>query len=500
MNRPALRTALLLAAMTGLGGTGGYIFARHGAPANPAITGTAASAAKPLYWFDPMKPDQHFDKPGKSPYMDMPLQPKYAEGGERMQTGVNIDNRVQQNTGIRLATVERGRLNPPLEAPASVSFNEREVAIIQTRTAGFVERVYAHAPGDMVTAGAPLVDLLVPEWAGAQAEFLALRQAGDASLVQAARNRLRLLGMEEALIRQMEKTGQVQNTLTIAAPLGGVIQSLDIRQGMTVNSGMTLARINGLNTVWLEAALPEVRAAAIRPGMSASARLTAYPDLALQGKVIAVLPEVSAQSRTLRVRLEFPNPRLQLRPGLFAQVQFQSGAQAESLLIPSEALIRTGKNTRVIVRDPQGRFRPVSVTTGAEADGRTAVLSGLHEGDQVVASGQFLIDSEASLQGVLARLETVIPTATTTLPAPASTPEPTGINAHGVIDAMDAGEVTLSHDAIPALDWPAMTMPFPLAKGVSTRGLHTGQKVLFTLEKRGDDAVIIAIRPDGAKP
>ncbi|HEX5359943.1 MAG TPA: efflux RND transporter periplasmic adaptor subunit [Fluviicoccus sp.] len=492
MSHPAFRTPLLLAAMTALGGLGGYWLARHDAPPTPVSA--APAAAKPLYWYDPMKPDQHFDKPGPSPFMDMPLQPKYADSGDADTGGVRIDNRVQQNTGIRLATVERGRLNPPLTVPASVGFNERDVAIVQTRTAGFVERVYARAPGDVVAAGAPLADLLVPDWAGAQGEYLALRQAGDAALTAAARNRLRLLGMDDALIRQVEKTGQVQNTLTLTAPRSGVIQSLDIRQGMTVASGGPVARINGLGTVWLEAALPEAQAAAIHPGLNATAQLAAYPDTVLQGKVIAILPEVTSQTRTLRVRLEFPNPRRQLRPGLFAQVQFHTGGDTERLLLPSEALIRSGRQTRVILRDAQGHFQPVTVTTGQEADGRTEILSGLNAGDQVVASGQFLMDSEASLQGVLARLETPVSMGQ---PAPAAG---AGIEAHGVVDSLDAGEITLAHEAIPVLGWPPMTMPFPLAKGVGTTGLKPGQKVRFTLEKRGEDTVITAIHPEDARP
>jgi Cu(I)/Ag(I) efflux system membrane fusion protein len=492
MSHSAFRTPLLLAAMTALGGLGGYWLARHDAPATPVSA--APAAAKPLYWYDPMKPDQHFDKPGPSPFMDMPLQPKYADSGDQDSGGIRIDNRIQQNTGIRLATVERGRLNPPLSAPATIGFNERDVAIVQTRTAGFVERVYARAPGDVVAAGAPLADLLVPEWAGAQGEYLALRQTGDIALTAAARNRLRLLGMDDALIRQVEKSGQVQNTLTLTAPRGGVIQSLDIRQGMTVASGSPVARINGLDTVWLEAALPEAQAAVIRPGVSATAQLAAYPDIVLQGKVIAILPEVTAQTRTLRVRLEFPNPRQQLRPGLFAQVQFHTGNDAERLLLPSEALIRSGRQTRVIRRDAQGHFQPVIVSTGLEADGRTEILSGLNAGDQVVASGQFLMDSEASLQGVLARLESPV---ANDKPAPTAS---AGIEAHGVIDALDAGEITLAHDAIPALGWPAMTMPFPLAKGVSTTGLKPGQKVRFMLEERGDDTVITAIHAEDARP
>lgn len=497
MSRHILKTVLFTAFIATTGAIGGYWFAQRPHAAAVMTTAASSSAQKPLYWYDPMAPDQHFDKPGKSPFMDMPLTPKYADGNEALP-GLRVDNTVLQNTGIRYATVTRGRSGSAVEAPATVGFNERDIAIVQTRTGGFVEKTYDRAPGDMISAGAPLLDLLVPEWAGAQAEYLALRQTGDVGLTQAARNRLRLLGMPDSLIQRVDQTGQVQNTLTISAPIGGVIQSLDIRQGMTVSPGMTVARLNGLGTVWLEAAIPEAQAGQVRPGQTAVARLDAYPDLALSGQVIAILPEVNTLSRTLRVRLAFPNPRQQLRPGLYAQVRLVTAARTDALLVPSESVIRTGKRTVLISVDRQGRFQPVTVTTGGEADGQTVILSGVQAGERVVASGQFLIDSEASLQGVLTRLAS---DSAATMTAPSkSVPASADIEAWGVIEAISVHEITLSHEPIPALDWPAMTMAFPVAAEVKTAGLKVGQRVRFTLVKGVDTPTITAVRLQGGQP
>ena len=323
------------------------------------------------------------------------------------------------------------------QAPASVIFNERDVAVVQTRTTGFVERVYARAPGDVVAQGAPLLDVLVPEWAGAQAEFLAIARSGDADLVRAARERLRLLGMPEATIQRIEKSGLVQTLFTVTAPIAGVIQSLDMRQGMTVSSGMTIARLNGLSTVWMEAAIPEAQGSLLTPGKSVAAQLSAYPGKTFEGRVIAVLPEVNAQTRTVRVRMEFPSRGQVLRPGMFSQVKLDGGKQSEALLIPTEALISTGKRHMVIVADGKGGFRPVAVTPGAQAAEKTAILDGLNEGDSVVASGQFLIDSEASLKGVLAQMQT---STARQEPSPDSAG---GIKARGIIEAIGAEEVTL---------------------------------------------------------
>jgi Cu(I)/Ag(I) efflux system membrane fusion protein len=246
--------------------------------------------------------------------------------------------------------------------------------------------------------------VLVPDWAALQSEFLGILKSGDLDLVAATRERLKVSGMPEALIAQVERSGATHPVFTVSAPLGGVIQTLDVRAGMTLAQGMTLARINGLETVWVEAALPELQAGLVRPGQPVEVRLAAYPGEVARGRVIAILPEANAESRTLRVRAELPNREARYRPGMFAQVRFAAGESASVLFVPSEAVIRTGRRDMVLAVGDDGAFHPVEVRTGREGDGRTAILGGLAEGQKVVASGQFLIDSEASLRGALPRL------------------------------------------------------------------------------------------------
>lgn len=494
MTHAQVRNVALMAAIALTGAGGGYWFAHQQKPEGiQPSADTASPERKVLYWYDPMVPDKHFDKPGKSPFMDMELVPKYADAAAEAG-GVSINPMLTQNLGVRLAVVERVQLDNALSVPATVMFNERDVAIVQTRAAGFVERVHAHAPGDVIKLGTPLVEITVPEWASAQAEWLALRNAGDQELARAARERLKLLGMPESAIRQLEHSGRVQQQFTIAAPVAGVIQALDVRQGMTISPGMTVARINGLRTVWLEAAVPEAQGGQMREGQRVSARLAAYPDQELTGTITAVLPDLNTQSRTLRVRMEFPNPEQKLRPGMFAQVQLGNEEQKAVLAVPSEALIRTGKRNVVLLANADGSFAPVEVTLGQEGKGRTEILGGLSEGQKVVASGQFLIDSEASLSGVLARMNE----------APASAPEAQAkadaIEALGVVEKVSGQEITLSHEPIPALDWPAMTMPFTVGKKVDLSKLKTGQRIRFWLEKQGDDLVIIKVAPAGGQP
>ncbi|MEB0207684.1 efflux RND transporter periplasmic adaptor subunit [Pseudomonas sp. CCC3.1] len=391
---------LLVGVSVALGVTAGWWVGHpHGAGMGMAQTG-AMNEPKALYWYDPMFPQQKFDKPGKSPFMDMQLVAQYADdkGGT---AALNIDPSLTQNLGVRLATVSRGMLATRVDASGVLALNERDVAVIQARTPGFVERVYNLAPGDVLKANAALADVLVPEWAAAQEEFLALKRTGDAGLLAAARQRLRLTGMPEALITQVERSGKVQPNLTITSPLGGVLQELNIRQGMTLALGETVARVNGLDSVWLAVALPEAQAGAVLVGQTVEARLPALPGTVLKGTVSAILPQTRDDSRTLQVRVQLPNPDLQLRPGLTAQVSLERSVPQSVLWVPSEAVIRTGQQALVMVAQEGGHFQPVEVQTGQENDGQTAILHGLQEGQQVVSSGQFLLDSEASLKGLV---------------------------------------------------------------------------------------------------
>ncbi|NVZ58342.1 efflux RND transporter periplasmic adaptor subunit [Pseudomonas edaphica] len=393
MNNPIVAALVLL----GLGA--GYGLAQF-----HSVASVAPKDDKPaLYWYDPMYPQQKFDKPGKSPFMDMQLVPRYAEGTAAADTpAVQIDPRQTQNIGVRLASVSRGVLTSTLELSGILAFNDRDVAVVQARAAGFVERVYARASGDVLKAGAPLADLLIPEWAPAQEEFLSLRHSGDSGLIAAARQRLRLSGMPTGLIQQMERSGRVQSVLTVTSPLSGALQSLEVREGMTLAAGQTLARINGLDQVWLQVAVPEAQGSTLAVGQTVQSRFVGLPGKTVDGTISAILPATAMDSRTVQVRVELPNPDGNLRPGMTAQVRLAQTSGQAVLQVPSEALIRTGKRVLVMLAEEGGRYRPVEVEVGVENQDQTVILGGLQEGQQVVASGQFLLDSEASLSGITA--------------------------------------------------------------------------------------------------
>ncbi|WP_353229997.1 efflux RND transporter periplasmic adaptor subunit [Novosphingobium sp.] len=399
-----LRAAALIAVL--LAGGGGYwLGAGHGTvqPATGAAS-PAGPASKALYYYDPMFPDQKFDKPGKSPFMDMQLLPKYADGGGAggAAPGVTIDPSARQNLGIRTAPAKIGALAASIVVTGSIDFNQRDVANIQARSGGFVQRTYGRAPGDVIQAGAPIADIQLPEWGGAQTEFLSVKRLANPALTAAARQRLRLLGMSENVIAGVERTGRTGGTITVTSPIGGVIQTLDARAGVTLATGQTLAQVTGLGTVWLNAAVPEAQAGLVRVGQNATATLTAFPAETFAGRVIAILPTTAADSRTLTVRIELANRGGRLRPGMFASVSLGGDAKS-ALLIPSEAVIRTGTRAIVMLASRDGRYHPAEIRTGRASGGQTEILQGLSEGEQVVLSGQFLIDSEASLTGIAIR-------------------------------------------------------------------------------------------------
>lgn len=401
---PAMHRLTMLAAALGLlvaGAGGGYWWAhRHQGSADMPAASTSASKPgerRVLYWYDPMVPDQHFDKPGKSPFMDMELVPRYADAVAG--TGVRIDSGLQQNIGVRTAVVEVGNLPAALRVPGTLAWDLRREAVVSARVEGLVSRVHVKAPYTQVTRGQPLASLLAPGWSSALAEVQALHQAGSAAareLQSAAQQRLRVLGVPRG-------TGR-DGSVALVAPGTGVVTEVLAREGQTVMPGTPLFRLNGTDTLWLEAAIPQASTAALRPGTPVEAVVSAVPGRSFAGEVEALLPLVDATSRTQQARIVLRNPEGLLAPGMYAEVSLQPETGAPGPLIPTDALIATGSDSRVIVQDADGGFRPVRVRTGRSGGGRTEIVDGLKGGERVVVSSQFLIDSEASLSGALERM------------------------------------------------------------------------------------------------
>lgn len=509
------KTCLLVGMTLAIGIAGGYWLASHTLASPSAMTdskemeqaGKASDMSSEtalgmpqeseekaaLYWYDPMFPQQHFPEPGKSPFMDMQLVPRYAGGGGD-SAAISIDGSITQNLGTRTASVTRGPLTQPMDVTGQVGFNERNVSIIQARREGFVERVYARAPSDILAQDAPLADLLIPEWIRAQEEYLALRGMKVPALMEAARQRMRLVGMPPALIAKVVHQASVQPVWTATVPTAGMLSTLDVREGMTLATGQTLATINGLQTVWLEAAVPEADAHGLVAGQAVDAALTALPGQPITGRIDAILPELSKDSRSLRVRIELDNPSGALRPGMSARVRLQGKARQAVLSVPTEAVIKTGKRSLVMLALEKGRYQPQEVLIGVESGERTEIVAGLQEGQKVITSGQFLLDSEASLLGI----------DVTTLNDVATTPADSEHEARGEIRDINADGVQIAHGPLRTLGMPGMTMRFPLSTELQNatgdtralmQALKIGSRVNFAVHQTEDGLEITQIAP-----
>jgi Cu(I)/Ag(I) efflux system membrane fusion protein len=266
------------------------------------------------------------------------------------------------------------------------------------------------AVNDRVTRGQLLAEIYAPDLLAAQEEYLLLsahQDAGeqDRQLAQAARQRLSLLGLSEAQIERVRATGKAQRTIGVLAPAGGIVQDLGAREGAQISPGTSLFTLVDLWSVWVMAEVPEDQLGWIGTGRAAKVRISAYPREEFEGRVDFIYPGVNPETRTVRARLSVPNTALKLKPGMLAEVTIFGGPKREVLLVPSEAVIRSGTRNVVLVADGPGKFRSVPVEVGMEGNGKTEVLAGLNVGEQVVVSGQFLLDSEANLRTGLSRLE-----------------------------------------------------------------------------------------------
>lgn len=468
-----------------------------GSPGKGAVVNGVAqdgSGRTVLYWVDPMLPRERYPGPGKSS-MNMDLQPKYAEGGAAGQ-GVQVSATVQQNLGIRTARVVQGSLEPTGAAVGRVEADERRIVEVQTLTPGFVEQLAVRAVGEPVRGGSRIASVYSPELLGAQHEYAALLKIRGSTITpglrQASRERLRLLGLPEGAIRSLDRGGRPQRAYGVSAPRSGVVTAIGARPGARVEPGQSILTLADLSQILVVAEVPETALGQVRVGQAARITFPAYPGETITGRVDYIFPTLDTQARTARVRISLPNPGGRLKIGMFANVAIQ-GNPTGALTVPAEAVIATGTRDVVIVRR-DGGFMPVEVELGRTVGDRTEVRRGLPVGSEVVVSGQFLLDSEASLAGLLQRLERS-PTA--------AQRDSERIEATGTVQAVDprTPALTLSHGPIAAMNYPAMTMAFPVRNPGLLRGRRKGERIRFSFRKppTGETPVIERIAPEPAR-
>ncbi|MDR5736028.1 efflux RND transporter periplasmic adaptor subunit [Caballeronia sp. LZ025] len=463
----------------------------------------ARAGRKVLYWHDPMVPAQHFDKPGKSPFMDMQLVPVYADE-DGSAPGVSIDPGLQQNLGIRYATVRRQDTSDGFDAVGTTQFDESRADVVQSRVTGYIDHLNASAPMQRIAKGAPIASLFVPDWLAPQEEYLALKRSGmDSNMLEASRARMRALSIPDGVIAALDRTAKAQTHVVLSSPETGVVSELNVREGAMVTPGQTLAKIAGLSKLWLVVEIPEALALSVQPGMAVDATFSGDPSQRFKGQIREILPGISTTSRTLQARLELDNSALKLTPGMLMRVHVAGQKAVPRLLVPSEAVITTGKRSVVIVKNGDGRLQPVNVTVGNDIGNETAVVSGLKEGETVVASGQFLIDSEASLKSVLPRLEGRRASSATDVMAATGSAEASSSGATqtyettGKVEKVTAGDITFSHQPVPALNWPAMTMSFSKPAPDAFPDVKPGETKHFVFRQSGDGYQLTKVEPVG---
>ena len=356
-----------------------------------------------LYWVAPMDPNYRRDEPGKSP-MGMDLVPVYADQVDAEPGVVRIDPVMRNNLGVRTARAERGPLPRRIETVGYVAYDEQTLQHVHTRVEGWIEKLAVTSSGDPVEQGQLLFELYSPTLVNAQQEYLAALRSGNQGLSRASRERLIALGMTAGAIGRLGDEGTASQRVRFYAESDGVIAHLGVREGIFVTPATEVVSVAHLDRVWVLAEVLERQAAWVEPGQNAVVTLDDLPGKTLQGQVDYVYPELDPETRTLRVRLRFDNEGLSLRPNMYARVRIDGAGTPSIVHVPREAVLRGGRQNRVVVDLGDGRYQSRPVLLGIESGDRIAVRRGLEPGEDVVVSAQFLIDSESNVGAALERM------------------------------------------------------------------------------------------------
>jgi multidrug efflux pump subunit AcrA (membrane-fusion protein) len=368
----------------------------------------------------------------------MDMVPVY-EGEEETQM-ITVDPATVQKMGVRTAVVTKGPLRRVIRTVGTIDYNETALADVTTKFRGWIEKLYVDSTGKQVHKGEPLFDIYSPDLYNAQSEYvLALNQGGTGGLKASARQKLRLFDVSEDQIAQLEKTRQPQRTLRVDAPIDGIVVEKNAVQGQMVEAGMRLYRLADLGIVWVQSQIYEQDLSLLKLGQEAEVSLSYLPDRKFRGRITYIYPTVDEKTRTARVRMEFHNPGLFLKPGMFATVELHAELEPEALLVPDTSILRSGDKNTVFVALEGGKFEPRNATIGARSENdQIQILSGLKEGERVVTSGQFMLDSESQLREAIQKMLNPASASATpgehaqhaaiapvSSPVPTATPQPT---------------------------------------------------------------------------
>ena len=489
----------------------------------PAPGASAAAARKLLYYRNPMGLADTSPVPKKDP-MGMDYIAVY-EGEESTDAAsgnqIRISAEKVQKLGVRTEAARTRKLDQALRAAGRIEPDERRLYTIAPKFEGYVERLHVNATGQPVSKGQPLFDAYSPELVSAQREYAIAAQGvaslkdapGPAStgmkqLAESSLQRLKNWDISEDQIKALAASGDTKRTLSFRSPVSGIVTEKKAVQGMRFMPGEALYQVADLSSVWVIADVFEQDISRIRPGAAARVRVQAYPDKVFEGRVSYVYPTLKAETRTVPVRVELANPGLLLKPAMFAQVELAVPGQAAVVTVPLSAVIDSGTRQVVLVQRGEGRFEAREVRLGARTDNDVEVLGGVKDGEPVVISANFLIDAESNLKAALSGLGAATPPPGPSNAAPVSaagSAKGAGHRAEGTVESVDAqaGTVSLRHEPVPSLKWPAMTMDFKLATPALLQALKPGARVGFEfVERQAGEWVITQVAPvkPGAAP
>ncbi|MEL7464781.1 MAG: efflux RND transporter periplasmic adaptor subunit [Pseudomonadota bacterium] len=493
----------LTALALGAGIAGGIWFERQ---RFKAASGGGDDGPKILYWVAPMDANFRKDGPGKSP-MGMDLVPVY-EGDEPSgdPEEIRLSAAEINAIGVRTAVARTDRISQRIETVGFVGYDEHATSHIHMRVEGWIERLKVRAVGDEVAKGDVLFELYAPEITIASSELLRATRRSQAQETEIAKRKLRNFGVDPVQIEEMARAEAPAQNIRVYAPQDGVVIDLAGADGMFLEPQTRAMSLSDLSSVWLLVDVFERDVGRLSEDMTAVARFEHLPGRTFAGEIDYIFPELDPETRTLTVRLRFDNPDGLLKPNMFASVSLSPSETREAITVPTEAVIRTGRAERVILKTGDGVFRPRLVTTGLRGGfsegARTEIVQGLEPGEEVVASAQFLIDSESALNAGLLRF------------APTEAKPATATGVLVSLD-LDRRHAVIRHEAIPALDWPALETSFAIKSDIILEDLTPGDAVefaafrgadgLLALSALGDDdgidatgsGVALSVTPDG---
>jgi RND family efflux transporter MFP subunit len=374
------------------------------AAASPSGGGQGKQSGKKIKYYKSTMLLGEISQTPRKDSMGMDMVPVY-EGEETSQT-ISVDAQTIQKMGVRTAVVTKGPLRRVIRTVGAIDYNETALADVTTKFRGWIEKLYVDSTGKQVRKGEPLFDIYSPELYSAQNEYvLALNQTSGTGLKSSALQKLRLFDISQDQIAALEKTKTPQRTLRVDAPIDGVVVEKNAVQGQMVDAGMKLYRLADLGIVWVQSQIYEQDLPLLKLGQEAEVSLSYLPDRKFKGLITYIYPTVDEKTRTARVRMEFHNPGLFLKPGMFATIELHADLEPNALLVPDTAILRSGDRNTVFVALVNGKFEPREVTIGARGENDMyQVLSGLNEGERVVTSGQFMLDSESQLREAIQKM------------------------------------------------------------------------------------------------